>query len=83
MTFDAFTEHSDVTVAEEKIRSFIVTEDENKKATSRKRRRSCGKCVCCLAKDCRSCKFCRDMPKYGGPNKLKKKCAKRTCRNMT
>ena len=39
-------------------------------------------CVCsgCLAKDCGSCKFCLDMPKFGGPGK-KKGCIERACRN--
>lgn len=38
-------------------------------------------CSGCLAKDCGSCKFCLDMPKFGGPGKKKKRCVERVCRN--
>ena len=44
----------------------------------------CGKCDGCLRKeDCAECRFCRDKPKFGGPNKLKKKCMERVCGNKT
>jgi hypothetical protein len=32
-----------------------------------------------LAEDCGKCQFCRDRPKFGGLNKLKKTCVKREC----
>ena len=39
----------------------------------------CRKCSGCLADDCGSCLFCRDKPKFGGGNTLKKKCMQRRC----
>ena len=41
-------------------------------------KRSCD-CSGCLRKDCGSCKFCLDKPKFGGPGKKKKRCIKRVC----
>lgn len=29
--------------------------------------------------DCRQCKFCKDLPKYGGPGRARQKCIKRQC----
>ena len=44
----------------------------------------CGNCDGCQRKeDCGECKFCRDKPKFGGPNRLKKKCEERVCINKT
>lgn len=44
----------------------------------------CGACDGCLRKeDCAECRFCKDKPKFGGPNKLKKKCMERVCGNKT
>ena len=44
----------------------------------------CGKCDGCQRKDdCSKCRFCKDKPKFGGPNKLKKKCEERVCINKT
>lgn len=40
----------------------------------------CGKCETCLQVDCRTCIFCLDMPRYGGPNIRKKRCMmKKNC----
>ena len=39
----------------------------------------CGECVGCTSLNCKSCKYCRDNPKYGGPGKLKKACIQRKC----
>ena len=39
-----------------------------------KRKKQCCECSGCLTKDCGSCKFCFDMPKFGGPGKKKKRC---------
>ena len=42
----------------------------------------CGKCNSCLMnEDCGVCRFCKDKPKFGGPNTLRKKCMKRVCQN--
>lgn len=40
----------------------------------------CGECVACVTEtDCRKCRFCRDMTKYGGRGSLRQKCIKRQC----
>ena len=40
-----------------------------------------GQCSCsgCTATDCTICKMCKDMKKYGGQGKLKKKCLLKRC----
>ena len=35
--------------------------------------------ACLNTEDCRQCKFCRDLPKYGGPGRARQKCIKRQC----
>ena len=42
---------------------------------------NCGKCPSCKRSDCRKCRFCKDMPRYGGENRLKQKCILRRCQN--
>jgi hypothetical protein len=44
-----------------------------------KRKHRCGECVGCLANECRKCRFCLDMPKYGGSGRLRQACIKRKC----
>ena len=39
----------------------------------------CIPCTVKMSDECKICIFCIDKPKYGGPNKLKQKCIKRTC----
>jgi hypothetical protein len=46
------------------------------------RKAMCGKCEVCLRDDCGECNFCLDKPKFGGPNRLRKKCLMRRCANM-
>ncbi|XP_069603933.1 CXXC-type zinc finger protein 1 isoform X1 [Ranitomeya imitator] len=42
--------------------------------------RMCGDCEsCCRTEDCGQCDFCRDMKKFGGPNKIRQKCRLRQC----
>ncbi|XP_075691016.1 CXXC-type zinc finger protein 1 isoform X3 [Rhinoderma darwinii] len=42
--------------------------------------RMCGECEsCCRTEDCGQCDFCRDMKKFGGPNKIRQKCRLRQC----
>ena len=43
------------------------------------RKGRCGACLNCLKANCEVCKYCKDMPKFGGKNKLKKACAEREC----
>lgn len=40
----------------------------------------CGECDACLrTEDCALCDFCKDMKKFGGPNKIRQKCRLRQC----
>lgn len=42
--------------------------------------RMCGECDACLrTEDCALCDFCKDMKKFGGPNKIRQKCRLRQC----
>ncbi|CAK6975920.1 CXXC-type zinc finger protein 1a [Scomber scombrus] len=42
--------------------------------------RMCGECDACLrTEDCAHCDFCKDMKKFGGPNKIRQKCRLRQC----
>ena len=47
-----------------------------------KRRKRCRQCTGCKTKDCGQCKFCKDMPKFGGLGRKKKPCIFRKCRGM-
>ena len=50
--------------------------EERPKKRARKSRCPCPKC---LHSDCGKCKYCRDKPKFGGLNTLRKRCTMRTC----
>ena len=39
----------------------------------------CKECEGCHASNCGECVFCLDMPKFGGPGRMKQACEKRTC----
>lgn len=42
--------------------------------------RMCGECEPCRRTvDCALCDFCKDMKKFGGPNKIRQKCRFRQC----
>ncbi|XP_053481674.1 CXXC-type zinc finger protein 1a [Ictalurus furcatus] len=42
--------------------------------------RMCGECEPCMrTEDCALCDFCKDMKKFGGPNKIRQKCRLRQC----
>ncbi|XP_062855567.1 CXXC-type zinc finger protein 1a isoform X2 [Trichomycterus rosablanca] len=42
--------------------------------------RMCGECEPCMrTEDCAQCDFCKDMKKFGGPNKIRQKCRLRQC----
>lgn len=65
-------------VVREKHQRRQVPTAASKKA--RKHSRRCGECVACLTEvDCCKCRFCRDMPKYGGPGRMRQKCITRQC----
>ena len=48
--------------------------------TSKKIKR-CGACIGCRTKNCRQCRPCLQMKKYGGPGLLKQACINRKCSN--
>lgn len=50
---------------------------------ARKKPRRCGECTACYRnEDCGRCDFCKDMRKFGGPNKIRQKCRQRQCMNF-
>ena len=51
------------------------------KAGKRIRRVRCKQCEACRREDCRTCVFCKDMKKYGGPGTMKQTCQARRCLN--
>ncbi|XP_053329412.1 CXXC-type zinc finger protein 1 isoform X2 [Spea bombifrons] len=59
---------------------------KNSSSSSSKIKRSarmCGECESCSRnEDCGQCDFCRDMKKFGGPNKIRQKCRLRQCQKM-
>ncbi|EDV24137.1 uncharacterized protein TRIADDRAFT_27303, partial [Trichoplax adhaerens] len=57
-------------------------EDRHQEEKRQKRSiRACGKCdACTRTEDCGKCKFCLDMPKFGGPKRLRQKCMLRQCK---
>lgn len=58
------------------------TMPKKEKKRGRKARR-CGECIACYrAEDCGRCDFCKDMKKFGGPNKIRQKCRQRQCLNF-
>lgn len=61
-------------------REFRSRDDSsNKKKSSRR----CGECTAChRTEDCARCDYCKDMKKFGGPNKIRQKCRLRQCLNF-
>ncbi|XP_067030812.1 CXXC-type zinc finger protein 1-like isoform X2 [Acropora muricata] len=54
--------------------------ERTEKSDRKRSRRTCGECVACLTtEDCGLCDFCKDMKKFGGPNKMRQKCRRRQC----
>ncbi|CAN0265948.1 unnamed protein product, partial [Ectocarpus sp. 4 AP-2014] len=39
----------------------------------------CGECAGCESVECGECKFCLDMPKNGGPGKIRQVCIQKRC----
>ncbi|XP_067683039.1 CXXC-type zinc finger protein 1-like [Haliotis asinina] len=55
----------------------------DKQKKQKKSTRRCGECASCHRKeDCGRCDFCKDMKKFGGPNKIRQKCRLRQCANF-
>lgn len=60
-----------------------TTYDSNKRS-NKKHSRRCGECAACLREDdCKKCRFCKDMPKYGGLGRMRQKCIKRQCHKLS
>ena len=56
----------------------------NRRPTTKKHSRRCGSCAACLCEeDCKKCRFCKDMPKYGGQGRMRQKCIKRQCHKLS
>lgn len=71
---------TDVDLVTPKDSSVQKPHHHSNKPSAKKHRRRCGECRACLVEtDCGVCRFCRDMKKYGGPNKLRQKCIQRQC----
>ncbi|XP_073455960.1 CXXC-type zinc finger protein 1 isoform X2 [Aquarana catesbeiana] len=62
----------------------LIKSDKRRNSTSsqqiKRSARMCGECESCSrTEDCGQCDFCRDMKKFGGPNKVRQKCRLRQC----
>jgi DNA (cytosine-5)-methyltransferase 1 len=69
-------------VFEECFKGQIETSDEAAKGKSQRiRKRRCGVCEDCVAKECGKCVHCLNMIKFGGNGKSKQACVKRDCSN--
>ncbi|KAM3872519.1 CXXC-type zinc finger protein 1-like [Diretmus argenteus] len=54
--------------------------DRRRSSQIKRSARMCGECDACLrTEDCAHCDFCKDMKKFGGPNKIRQKCRLRQC----
>lgn len=54
--------------------------DKRRGSKVKRSARMCGECVPCRrTEDCAQCDFCKDMKKFGGPNKIRQKCRLRQC----
>ncbi|XP_075439360.1 CXXC-type zinc finger protein 1-like isoform X3 [Ascaphus truei] len=63
-------------------RKSISSNSSNKQQVKRSAR-MCGECESCSrTEDCGQCDFCKDMKKFGGPNKIRQKCRLRQCQKM-
>merc|ERR1712098_344582 len=52
---------------------------KNPKTEGNKRKKGCDSCRGCLTPNCSVCKYCLDKPKFGGENKLRRRCVERKC----
>nr|XP_006010068.1 PREDICTED: CXXC-type zinc finger protein 1 isoform X3 [Latimeria chalumnae] len=57
-----------------------IKSDRRRGSKVKRSARMCGECeACSRTEDCGQCDFCRDMKKFGGPNKIRQKCRLRQC----
>ncbi|XP_056294157.1 methyl-CpG-binding domain protein 1b [Pseudoliparis swirei] len=60
-----------------------MSTDDDDDWHKKRKRRACGECKACLCrKDCGTCDFCGDKPKFGGSNKKRQKCRLRQCQRQ-
>ena len=43
------------------------------------KRKRCGDCPGCFARNCGTCIYCKDMPQYGGSGNMRQSCKSRQC----
>ncbi|XP_051967652.1 CXXC-type zinc finger protein 1-like isoform X2 [Xyrauchen texanus] len=54
--------------------------DKRRGSKVKRSARMCGECEpCTRTEDCGQCDFCKDMKKFGGPNRIRQKCRLRQC----
>ena len=69
---------------EKSTKSRVYANENTAKRSAKKHSRRCGMCVACLCEeDCKKCRFCKDMPKYGGLGRMRQKCIKRQCHKLS
>jgi len=56
-----------------------MLKDINSNIVKPGKRRRCLGCEICRRPDCKTCKYCLDMVKYGGKGSLRQKCSDRKC----
>merc|ERR1739842_105365 len=77
--------HTDTKHHKDKEKHKVKHSSSKSKSGSNKNKSSqkCGACEACYQQeDCGRCENCKDMPKFGGPHKLRQKCKKRQCHNF-
>ncbi|KAL1508490.1 hypothetical protein AB1Y20_004591 [Prymnesium parvum] len=72
----------EVVLADDGSHRFVPVRQAAKSAVGGTKRRRCGVCAGCTSQDCGRCRFCLDMPKFGGPNVRRQSCEQRACLNM-
>uniref|UniRef100_A0A672T1B0 CXXC-type zinc finger protein 1 n=1 Tax=Sinocyclocheilus grahami TaxID=75366 RepID=A0A672T1B0_SINGR len=59
---------------------YKIDKRRGSKVSVKRSARMCGECEpCTRTEDCGQCDFCKDMKKFGGPNKIRQKCRLRQC----
>ncbi|XP_076469080.1 CXXC-type zinc finger protein 1-like isoform X1 [Babylonia areolata] len=80
------TDRKSESTSDDVVKRVITKEYRSKlreKTKAKKSSRRCGECTAChIKQDCGRCDFCKDMRKFGGPNKIRQKCRLRQCKNF-
>ena len=51
-------------------------------ASGKKKTVACKTCPGCVAPQCGECKYCLDMPKFGGKGKMRQRCVLKACKDI-